>query len=247
MTPGLAHKNTDLPLPSYFGQKAMKKTLFLSSILALIAIAPLAQAQMTGRLYDPMPPNNSAYLRVLDIAPGQAVSVLVDGKVHLKSLAAKTVSDYLVVPAGKHRIQLQIAGKSHGNVEMDLAEKNAYTVVFPSVKGPAWTFTDRTSTNKLKSMLAVYNVAPSVGPVDVKTADGKTKVFTALEAGKPAILEVNPISVNLAVFTSGAVTSSGKASLHMERGSAYSVFILPAANGIEILNVQNHRERYTGQ
>lgn len=216
-------------------------------MIALIAIAPLAQAQITGRLYDPMPPNNSAYLRVLDTVPGQPVSVLVDGKVHLKSLAARTVSDYFVLPSGKHQIQLQMAGKSHGSIDVDLAQKNAYTVVFPSAKGPAWTFTDRTSTNKLKSMLAVYNVAPSMGPVDVKTADGKTKVFTALEAGKPAILEVNPINVNLAIFKSGASTPSGKASVHMERGSAYSLFLLPTVDGIDILSVQNHRERYTGE
>lgn len=234
-----------VPLP--FGQQAMKKVLFLSSMIGLIAVAPVAQAQMTGRLYDPMPPNNSAYLRVLDTVPGQPVSVLIDGKVHLKSLTARTVSDYFVLPSGKHQIQLQVAGKSHGSVDVDLTQKNAYTVVFPDAKRPAWTFVDRTSTNKLKSMLAVYNVAPALGPVDVKTADGKTTVFTALEAGKPAILEVNPIKVKLAVFKNGAAASSGEASLTMERGSAYSLFLLPTKSGIDILSVQNHRERYTGE
>lgn len=225
----------------------MKKSFLISSVFALITLAPLSHAQMTGRLYDPMPPENSAYLRVLDAVPGQVVSVLIDGKVHVKSLPARMVSDYLVLPSGKHKIQLQSAGKSQGTLEIDLAKKKAYTVVFPNAKRPAWTFTDRTSTNKLKSMLAVYNVAPAVGPVDVKTADGKTKVFTSLEAGKPAILEVNPISVNLAVFRSGTTTSSGTASLHMQRGSAYSLFLLPAADGFDIVSVQNHRERYTGQ
>jgi len=225
----------------------MKNTLFISSVIALLAIAPLAQAQMTGRLYDPMPPDNSAYLRVLDSAPGKPVSVLVDGKVHVKSLAARTVSDYLVLPSGKHQIQVQIAGKSQGTTEVDLVEKNAYTVIFPNAKNPAWTFTDRTSTNKLKSMLAVYNVAPAMGAVDVKTADGKTSVFKALETGKPAILEVNPIKVELAVFKSGDATASVEAKLDMERGSAYSLFLLPTADGIEVLSTQNHRERYTGQ
>lgn len=224
----------------------MKKTFLISSVFALITLAPITHAQMTGRLYDPMPPDNSAYLRVLDAAPGQPVSVLIDGKIHVKSLPARTVSDYLVLPSGKHQIQVQTSGKSQGVVEIDLAKKKAYTVVFPKAKRPAWIFTDRTSTNKLKSMLAVYNVAPSMGPVDVKTADGKTKVFTALEAGKPAILEVNPISVNLAVFGGGASTPGGTASLNMQRGSAYSLFLLPAADGFEILSVQNHRERYTG-
>lgn len=226
----------------------MKTTFSIASVFALIAVAPLAIGQMTGRLYDPMPPNNSAYLRVLDTVPGQPISVLVDGKVHVKSLPARTVSDYLVLSSGKHQVQVQVAGKSQGMVEIDLAQKNAYTVVFPNAKGPAWTFTDRTNTNKLKSMLAVYNVAPLLGPVDVKTADGKTKVFTALEAGKPAILEVNPINVNLAVFKSGATTASGTANLNMERGSAYSLFLLPTkGDGLEIVSAQNHRERYTGK
>ncbi|MEO7068523.1 MAG: alginate O-acetyltransferase AlgF [Rhodanobacter sp.] len=225
----------------------MKTTFLLSSVTALIAIAPLAQAQMTGRLYDPMPPDNSSYLRVLDTVPGQPVSVLVDGKVHVKSLPARTVSDYLVIPSGKHHVQVTIAGKSQGTVELDLVQKNAYTVVFPNAKSHPWTFTDRTSTNKLKSMLAVYNVDPLAGPLDVKTADGKTKVFTSLEAGQPAILEVNPINVKLAVFKSGTTTASGMANLTMQRGSAYSLFLLPAANGLEIVSAQNHRERYTGK
>lgn len=225
----------------------MKKTFFLSSAMALFGFVPLAQAQMTGRLYDPMPPDNSAYLRVMDIVPGQPVSVVVDGKVHVKSLAARTVSDYLVLSSGKHQIQVRVAGKLHGAVDIDLAQKNAYTVVFPSTKGHPWTFTDRTGTNKLKAMLAVYNVAPSMGPLDIKTADGKTNVFKALEAGKPAILEVNPITVNLAVFKSGTTAASGTAKLTMERGSAYSVFLLPASKGLEVVTAQNHRERYTGE
>ena len=224
------------------------KRVFRASALALavLLMPALATAQSTGRLYDPMPPDDSAYLRIVQVGAGKPVDVLIDGKVRVRQLASRNPSPYLVIPAGKHAIQL---GSSKGpKVDLVADGKSAYTIAFPSAAAGAkgLVFTDRTSTNRLKAMLAVYHLAPSAGTVNVSTADGKTRVFGDLKPGAPAILEVNPIKVNLAV-TSSAKTKAAS-SLDMKQGSAYSIFLFPSnGKGMSPLTIENQRERYTGK
>lgn len=226
-------------------------TLCSTVCTVVLAIIPmLAVAQSTGRLYDPMPPDDSAYVRVVQAKAGAPVTVLVDGKVKLKQLAALTASDYWVLPAGKHTIQLQSGGKPGATISLDAARRGAYTIAFPSPASGtrAYTFQDKTGTNKLKAMLAVYHLAPGAGAIDIATADGKTKVFSGLKAGAPAIIEVNPIQVKLMAARSGGKAPLANASLSMVQGNAYSVFLFPSgAQGIKATTAQNQRERYTGK
>jgi Alginate O-acetyl transferase AlgF. len=226
------------PLPARIGWLAV----------ALAAIPLAASAQSTGRLYDPMPPEDSAYVRVVQAGSGAPVVVSVDGKVKVKQLAARTASEYWVLPAGKHVIQLQSGGKAGPRMTLDAAEQGAYTIAFPSAaaNARAYAFQDRTGTNKLKAMMAVYHLAPGAGTLDVTTADGKTKVFSGLKAGAPAIIEVNPIQVKLVASRGGVPLAN--AALNMRQGNAYSIFLFPSgAQGVSAVTLQNQRERYTGK
>ena len=225
----------------------MKRTQVAFLLLAGMATTGVAGAQSTGRLYDPMPPDDSAYLRIVQAGSGKPVDVLVDGKLRVRQMAARSPSAYLVVPAGKHVIQLQSGSTRGPKIDLTANGKAAYTVAFPSTAASAagTVFLDRTSTNRLKAMLAVYHLAPAAGTVNVTTADGKTKVFGDLKPGAPAILEVNPIKVNLAVTSSANAKASS--SLAMTQGGAYSIFLFPSSGkGISPLTIENKRERYTG-
>ena len=231
-----------------FIMKRFASTLLATACVIGLALPTLTSAQSTGRLYDPMPPDDSAYLRIVQAGSGKPVDVLVDGKVRLRQLASRNPSAYLVIPAGKHVIQLQSGSTKGPKTTVNAASKGAYTLAFPASTGTAegTVFVDRTSTNRLKSMLAVYHLAPATGSVDVTTADGKTTVFDDIKPGSPAILEVNPIKVQLAVTSQAKATASS--SLSMTQGSAYSVFLFPSkGKGISPLTVENQRERYTGK
>lgn len=226
----------------------MKPSLHALSVAVALALPGLVLAQSTGRLYDPMPPDDSAYLRIVQAGAGKPVDVLVDGKVRLRQLASRDPSAYLVIPAGKHAIQLQAGGTKGPKIDLNADGKAAYTVAFPSAAADAKgiVFTDRTSTNRLKAMLAVYHLAPAAGTVNVTTADGKTKVFGDLKPGAPAILEVNPIKVSLAV--SSSANTKAASSLEMAQGGAYSIFLFPSTGkGMSPLTIENKRERYTGK
>ena len=217
-------------------------------IAALGCVTVSVQAQPTGLLYDPEPPPDSGYVRVMSLASAPKVAVAVNGKPRIPSLLKHQVSEYLVVPAGKHQIDLSAAGKVIASVGVDVGRSSATTVVLSSGSTPAHVFVDKTGTNKLKSMLSVYHLAEKHETLDVTTGDGTTKVFSNLAYGTVGALQVNPITVDLIAVKPGTSTALARAPLSMTQGGAYSVFLLPALNpSVTAVVTQNKIERYTGR
>lgn len=224
---------------------------FVHPILVFCSMT-CAMAQPTGLLYDPEPPADSAYVRVLMAADLGKSMVLVDGKARGVALGINQVSDYMVLPAGHHQIELVAEGKKANSLKtlLEVVRGRAMTVAFVSSQ-PAVApilFEDKTSSNKLKAMLSVYQLARKGTMVDVLTGDGATKVFSALGYGTSGGLQVNPIGVELIATKSGEKSPLAKASVTMTQGAAYSVFLLPAKDGnTTSVVVQNKIERYTGK
>lgn len=175
-------------------------------------------------------------------------SVQLNSKTRVKLLERHQVSDYLVIPAGKHQIEVTAGGKTVATSTLDAARGSALTVVFTSTEASPHVFVDKTSTNKLKSMLSVYQLARTSEMLDILTSDGATKVFSGLTYGKSAALAVNPISVTLIATRPETKTPLAKAPLNMNQGEAYSVFLLPGKNDqLTALVAENKIERYTGK
>jgi alginate O-acetyltransferase complex protein AlgF len=215
-----------------------------------LMMAGPAAAQPAGQLYDPEPPADSAYVRVVVSSGSGPVDVVVDGRPRATKLGIGDASDYMVLSAGKHTIALHPAGKPAAAVShsMDVPSGKSLTLAFPALKaGTAPVlFEDKGNTNKLKAVLAVYHLG--TGPVDVMTADGSTKVFTALAPGVPASIQVNPITVELVAARAGEKAELARTKLSMTQGGTYSVFLLPGDGGkLSARAVQSRTERYTGK
>lgn len=218
----------------------------------LLAQAVAAGAQSSGLLYDPEPPINSAYVRVIHVSRDVAVDLFVDGKQRLRNLAGGEASDYLVIPAGKHTFALHPAGKSAASVsmDMDVDSGRAITVAFTALRADAkpLVFEDKANSNMLKAVLAVYNLDAKSGLLDVLTADGKTRVFSNIQSGASSQLSVNPITVELIAAKSGDKAVQARATVAMAPGGTYSFLLLPGESGKLIARaVQNKVERYTGK
>ena len=209
-------------------------------------------AQPAGLLYDPEPPADSAYVRVLVAGNAEKVALTVDGKVRVASLPANQVSDYMVLTAGKHVLGLQMAGKTKetGTMTLDVVPGRATTLGFSAAQlsaAPA-VFEDKTGANKLKAMLAVYPLVKTPASMDILTADGATKVFSNVSYGAIHALPVNPITVDVIAVKAGDKSALARASLDMKQSSSYSVFLLPDHGGKIMMKVfQNKTERYTGK
>lgn len=207
-------------------------------------------AQPAGTLYDPEPPADSAYVRVLIANHANPLDVAVDGKLRLKNLKSGIASDYMVFEAGRHVLTLRNSGMSQDRITamIDVTRGTATTIAFPSLKADIQPviFQDKTNSNKLKALLAVYHLDSNIGSVNISSADGKTKIFSSLTFGKSASIQVNPVSINLAVTSESDGANKGRPALAMAQGGAYSVFLLAGEKQKTVTYVQESKvEKYT--
>jgi alginate O-acetyltransferase complex protein AlgF len=231
------------------------KALMGLCTLQLLSLPSAIQAQPAGLLYDPEPPADSAYVRVLIVSNDSALDVLIDGKPRVTKLNPGDVSDYMVLSAGKHTIALHNTTKATlaSSHTLEVIPGKAMTVAFGSAK-PGVTptiFEDKANTNKLKSLVSAYHLDGKSGPLNLMTADGSTKVFSNLAYGGSNSIQVNPISVELVAAKTGDSTGAVNApptKLSMAAGANYSVFLMPNdKGGLTARAVQNKTERYTGK
>ena len=224
--------------------------LLVASLLACLSFAGRTQA--TGLLYDPEPPIDSAYVRVILASRTGIVDIRVDERPRIQKLIAGEASEYMVLPAGKHTITVHPAGKSVANfsVKIDVVRGRAMTVAFTELKPDAVPviFEDKANSNKLKALLAVYHLDSQGGTLDVLTADGSTRVFSGVTYGASSFIQVNPITIDLIAATAGEKVPRGRTSLAMKQGGTYSLILSSGTDGIlRVRSVQNKIERYTGK
>jgi alginate O-acetyltransferase complex protein AlgF len=227
------------------------KFFYLTGVLLLTACCSV-QAQQAGLLYDPEPPIDSAYVRVIIANRGGPFDVFVDGKKRVQKLVSGEASEFMVLSAGAHSVALHPEGKTAAQLmtKIDVTKGRALTVAFTSMKANTspLLFEDKTNSNKLKALLAVYHLDAQAGPLDILTADGSTKVFTGVSYGDPASIQVNPINVDLMATKTGDKLQRARASVAMTQGSTYSIFLMTGVNGKMIAKVGlNKIERYTGK
>lgn len=216
-------------------------------ITACLIISLLAVSARAGdQLYDPEPPADSAYVRLIYVSHGGSADFLVDGKVRVRHLSGGGASDYLVLSAGKHKLQLRQSGVSAVSEELTAEGGQVLTVAFAA--GKKQVFEDKPNANKLKSILAVYHLDSARGPIDVLTADGKTKVFSHLLPGTTNQISVNPVKVELIAALPGDQAALARVAVSMSPGAAYSILLLPGEGGKLVVSaLQNKIERYTGK
>ena len=208
-----------------------------------------ALAQGNGRLYDPEPPVDSAYVRLILAHAGPSVAVQVDGQERIRKLPAQEASDYLVLKEGPHTLTLIPEGKGGTPLKypLDVVRGKSLTLAFTQLKSDATPqrFEDRGNSNQLKAQLTAYHLDAGSGALTVSVADSGTKVFSDLAYGRSASLQVNPIEVELSV-------GDGKATPHkfkvaMNQGATYSLFFVRGEKGkLQARTALNKTERYTG-
>ncbi len=180
------------------------------------------------------------------------MDVAVDGKIRVKRLSAGSPSDYLVVPAGSHVVSIQPSGQSkvHYSTALDVVRGRAMTVAYASLQTGVkpFVFEDKANSNKLKALVAVYHLDAKAGALDVLSADGKTKVFSAVQFGQSVNIQVNPITIDLMAARSGDKTALATTPLSMIQGGTFSIVLTAGVGGkLTARSYQNKIERYTGK
>lgn len=211
-----------------------------------------ASAQPAGMLYDPEPPSDSAYVRVIHASRDEAIDIAVDGQPRIRKLSSGDASDYLVMGAGKRSLAVYSAGQKKPvlTTSVDVVRGQPMTLAFTAMKTDSvpLVFMDKVNSNKLKALLTFYHVDQKAGKLDLLSADGNTKVFSDVAYGSSSSIQVNPIAIDLMATKSGDKAKFASASLTMTQGGNYSMILLPGDGKTAVLRaIQNKTERYTGK
>ena len=193
---------------------------FLAGLLLLVSAA---SAQDEG-LYAPAPPADAAFVRVLNAGAGELTPTL--GETAFGALDAGTVSPYRVVLQGSAELA---AGDVTSTLEVEAGR--FYTVLLTD---EATLLEDPALQNRAQALLLLYNV--SAAPVSLKTADGTTDVIPEVAPGAVGSTEVNAIAVAFGAFSGDAALSTFD-EVQLERGAAYSTFVLPGDTAVFVQSV----------
>ena len=134
----------------------IRRLALAAAALAAVGLGLPAQAQQT-RLYDPQPPANAAYVRVIAVTGGD-YDVWVDQKARLTKVASGTPSPYMVLPPGSQQVEVR-AGGQQVSVPVTTQASRSFTILLPELKADkATVVSDKTNSNRLKALIMAYNL-----------------------------------------------------------------------------------------
>jgi alginate O-acetyltransferase complex protein AlgF len=198
-------------------------------VFIFLIFSSLVFAQEQG-LYAPAPPADAAFVRVihaLESAPSVSVSV---GDTSYGEVAFAQASPYRVVLQGTRTIT---AGDTSQDLEVQAGKFYTLAVTSSGVT----VLEDANSSNRAKALLLLYNLS-DLPSIDLKTADGKTDVLLGVGPGAQKSIEVNGITVDLAVSSEGQELQAFPG-VSLERGAAYSAIVLGTASAPTVIWVQS--------
>lgn len=186
---------------------------FIAGGLALSATA--AQANPDTGLYDPLPPEGSAFVRYInDFEDKGSEKAIANGKT-FDYLDYKEVSSYFVVPEGNVK-----AAIGEQTTSFDVEAGKFYTVVLTGANNLIVN-TDMVNDNRSKSQISFYNLTDDKD-LTVKTSDGKVEIVPLTSVNKAGDRQINPVKVSLGVFD-GDVLIKDLGDVSMERAASYSI------------------------
>ena len=197
----------------------MRKLLSILAFLALGGLSGPALANVDEGLYDPLPPEGSAFVRFVNARIGDGSEPASAAGKTLDYLHFKEISSYFVVPEGDVTAEIGDSGK---DFEVDAG--GFYTVVIEK-DGELKVYRDEQSDNRAKAQIIFYNFDPQ-SDLSLKTNDGKVEVIPAVATAESGAQLINPVKVPLAVYNGDRIVEDLGA-LSLERSQSYSVVVFP--------------------
>jgi alginate O-acetyltransferase complex protein AlgF len=198
---------------------------FVSSVS--FSLPAQAASNADDGLYDPVAPEGSAFVRF--IGHGGAEKPSINGKSY-ESVEALKATAYYVAHEGQIEAVLGAA-----KVKSPVKAGKFYSAV---VSDKALVLLeDPVLTNKAKAQIVFYNLSDAA-KLSLKTADDKKiGIVEGVGQNKNDVREINPVSVNLAVYD-GDKKIADLGSVALERGQSYGVIAAGKAGAVKAAVVQ---------
>jgi hypothetical protein len=204
---------------------------------------------MNEELYDPEPPQNSSYLRIIHAGSNDLYDVSIDGKIRIRNLKPGLASEYLILPSGIH--QIEMANISHSEkvikVRAPVVSGHSFTYAFLAYADMTKPeiFDDISTGSRLKAQLMVYNISSNFKKVDLLAAGEKKPIFEDIDKYASRYLAVNPVEVNIQFARPQTKKLISNQSITLIAGRSLSIFLLSIPQGGAVTTQQfNAVEKY---
>ena len=228
----------------------MKRTLAFQAsrlFLGLGFIGIIALAVLFGSQRYSASAQSPSYVRVVHASPFVGTAdVFVDGAKLLSSFAFGTVTGYVAVPAGPHKVQIALVGKGIGaaviSETLAVSPGVVYTVAATGADPSSLSlqvFIDNNLLSPGTAKIRVYQLSPDEGSVSVDTG-GNT-----LLSGIGYQSASNYLSISAGTYTLGMDSSTNSASLHVSAAlkantvtSVFAVGLVHGSPNIQLVTAQ---------
>lgn len=192
--------------------------------------APAVWANQDAELYDPVPPPDSVFLRLLSIPADGTVQV---GPATFDVGTPGQISTYQVLKGGTWPMR---AGDMA--VELDLAPGSSYSLaLIPDAPGYVL-FEDQIISDPRKCGLMLYNLSASPARLFVPSKDKEIPIIKGLASMAHKTRAVNAITVDLAVSADGVeITRFPK--IKLQRRSHFSFVVAGTAGAYTAVSAEN--------
>jgi len=219
----------------------LKSPISLSIIGFYFVLSPITFAADNRELYDPEPPLNSSFLRLIQVGSNDTYEVLIDGIKKNQVLKAGNVTDYFVVSSGIHRIQLKNQSNPSKDIKSSLTIMPGYFFTYAFINytenSKKVLFKDLANINQMKSQLSAYNLTKLIDKFDLETSEGKISIFKDINQGSSISIAVNPINISVSLIDSYA-TNRLRLSLNLQAGKSFSLFLFDDLDNLLTSNFQ---------
>lgn len=209
------------------------RLLALAAALAL-SLGPTDGARAQGQVYDPVPPRGSAYLRLVNVLPGE-VTARPDflPQQRLGAAPAQRVMAFTAVENVANR-QLRIEfqeGQRRGQASFRIEPGSFVTVLLHATANggiAATPVVDSPDFNRARARLAFYNAMPDCAAAGISIQPSGPAVFEGVPSLATRARSVNPVAAEIRALCgdrgSAPLTLEG-----MEAGGMYSIWLISGA------------------
>lgn len=221
----------------------LSRISFVLGVLAFLALLGMQTVHVSASA-SAVPP---AYIRVIHASPAVGTAdVFVDGKILLSSFAFGSVTGYVPLPAGPHKVQIALVGKGIGGSSLtqtlDVQPGVVYTAAAIGSQATGISIEVFIDNNILAPGMAktrIYNLAPDAGPFNV-SAGGNELVNQVNYQLASSYLTLSTGAYNFAL-TAPSTNTNLSLALSLANNTVNSIFVVGMVNAapkIELVPAQ---------
>lgn len=206
----------------------MRIVKLLSLLATFVAFINPAQAADDTALYDPAPPADSAFVRIIN-ASGATADVTVGGASY-SGVTAPGISSYRIIPQGEQEVK---AGDFSKKLTITAGKYYSLALTEKDGKKDLASIEDAIIKNPAKAMIYFYNLsdAPTSALHAVKQ---KADIIADIKPGTSGSREVNALTIDVAVNAEGKEIK-GFPGVELKRRTGVSFLLSGSGTGKEAL------------